>query len=65
MLIAPHHGSKTSSLAEFVQAVDPRVVIFPVGYRNRFGHPHIDVQARYLLQGSHVYRTDQIGRAHV
>ena len=52
VLIAPHHGSKTSSVPEFVRAVDPRIVIYPVGYRNRFGHPHVDVEQRYLLQGS-------------
>ena len=61
VLVAPHHGSKTSSTPDFVRAVAPRIVIYPVGYRNRFGHPHVDVQARYLLQGSHVYRTDRDG----
>ena len=61
VLVAPHHGSKTSSTAEFVAAVDPRIVIYPIGYRNRFRHPHIDVEERYLRQGSHVYRTDRDG----
>ncbi|NDB70157.1 MAG: hypothetical protein EB015_19555 [Methylocystaceae bacterium] len=61
VLVAPHHGSKTSSIPEFVRAVDPRIVIYPVGYRNRFGHPHVDVEQRYLLQGSHVYRSDRDG----
>jgi competence protein ComEC len=61
VLIAPHHGSKTSSMPEFVHAVDPRIVIYPVGYRNRFGHPHVDVEERYLRQGSHGYRTDRDG----
>ena len=61
VLIAPHHGSKTSSIPEFVRAVDPRIVIYPVGYRNRFGHPHADVEERYLRQGSHGYRTDRDG----
>ena len=61
VLVAPHHGSKTSSIPEFVRAVDPRIVIYPVGYRNRFGHPHVDVEERYLRQGSHVYRNDRDG----
>ncbi len=61
VLLAPHHGSKTSSTAAFVQAVDPRIVIYAVGYRNRFGHPHPDVEERYLRHGSHVYRTDRDG----
>ena len=61
VLIVPHHGSKTSSIPEFVRTVDPRIVIYPVGYRNRFNHPHVDVEERYLRQGSHVYRTDRDG----
>jgi competence protein ComEC len=61
VLIAPHHGSKTSSTAEFVQAVAPRAVIYPVGYRNRFGHPHADVKERYRQLGSAAYRTDDGG----
>ncbi len=61
VLIAPHHGSRTSSTPEFVRAVDPRVVIYPVGYRNRFGHPHVDVEERYLRNGSNIYRTDRDG----
>lgn len=61
VLIAPHHGSKTSSIPDFVRAVDPRIVIYPVGYRNRFGHPHVDVEERYLRQGSHIYRSDRDG----
>ncbi len=61
VLIAPHHGSKTSSTQAFVNAVDPRIVIYPIGYRNRFRHPHSDVEERYLRQGSHVYRTDRDG----
>ncbi len=61
VLVAPHHGSKTSSSVEFVQAVAPRAVIFPVGYRNRFGHPHADVVARYQQLGSAGYRTDNGG----
>ena len=61
VLIAPHHGSRTSSTAEFVQAVAPRAVIFPVGYRNRFKHPHPEVVARYQETGSALYRTDEGG----
>jgi competence protein ComEC len=49
VLIAPHHGSKTSSTAAFLQAVKPRYVLIPAGYRNQFGHPHPEVLARYRL----------------
>lgn len=61
VLLAPHQGSRTSSTSRFVQTVSPRVVIFPVGYRNRFGHPHQEVVRRYLDQGARVYRTDRDG----
>jgi competence protein ComEC len=61
VLIAGHHGSKTSSTLAFVQAVNPSIVVFPVGYRNRFGHPHPDVVACYQDLGSALYRTDRDG----
>ena len=47
VLIAPHHGSKTSSTLKFLQAVQPRFVLIPAGYRNQFGHPHVEVLQRY------------------
>lgn len=47
LLIAPHHGSQTSSSANFLNAVKPETILIPAGYRNQFGHPHNDVLARY------------------
>ena len=47
ILIAPHHGSKTSALDEFIQHVRPHYVLFPVGYRNRYHFPNIDVKEKY------------------
>ncbi len=61
VLIAPHQGSRTSSSAAFVKAVAADKVIFPVGYRNAFKHPHPDVVARYEAQGADLYRTDLHG----
>ncbi|MET0357408.1 MAG: DNA internalization-related competence protein ComEC/Rec2 [Cellvibrio sp.] len=52
ILLAPHHGSQTSSTAEFVARVNPRYVIYSAGFRNQHGHPHKDVQARYTNIGS-------------
>ncbi len=61
ILIAPHHGSRTSSTPEFVHAVAPSLTVFSVGYRNRFGHPHPAVSARYRQAGSRTLRTDFSG----
>jgi competence protein ComEC len=61
VLVAPHHGSKTSSTHEFVHRVNPRLVIFTVGYRNRFGHPKDAVVERYRALGSRLLRTDTDG----
>lgn len=47
ILVAPHHGSKTSSSPTFASAVHPRYVLYPVGYLNRFHFPHPSVVARY------------------
>ena len=47
VLIAPHHGSKTSSTLKFLQAVQSEYVLVSSGYRNQFGHPHRDVLERY------------------
>ncbi len=47
VMIAPHHGSNTSSTLPFLQMVQPDVVLIPAGYRNQFGHPHRDVLMRY------------------
>ncbi|NUZ05019.1 DNA internalization-related competence protein ComEC/Rec2 [Piscinibacter koreensis] len=52
VLIAPHHGSRTSSTERFIDAVRPRVVLFQAGYRNRFGHPAPDVVERYRVRGA-------------
>lgn len=61
VLVAGHHGSRTSSMAEFVARVRPRQVVFAVGYRNRFGHPNPQVVANFSAQGSRVLRSDRDG----
>jgi competence protein ComEC len=47
LLLVPHHGSKTSSSDEFLQALRPKLALVQAGYRNRFGHPAPAVVARY------------------
>lgn len=61
VLLVPHHGSKTSSSALFVQQVRPSVAIVTAGYLNRFGHPKAEVMERYLAQGASIHRTDREG----
>jgi len=61
VLVAPHHGSNTSSSPAFIAAVAPRWVMFQMGYRNRFGHPAKPVEARYRRSGVTVLRSDQHG----
>ncbi len=61
VLLAPHHGSKSSSMTQFLEAVGPRKVVIPVGHRNRYGHPAPEVLARYRMRGMEILRTDRDG----
>lgn len=75
VLLAPHHGSHTSSSHAFVMQTKPRYVIYSAGYRNQHGHPHEDIQARYLavkstplntaLSGAIEFEWDQGALRHV
>ncbi|MGL6012459.1 MAG: ComEC/Rec2 family competence protein, partial [Shewanella oncorhynchi] len=47
VLVAPHHGSKTSSTEAFIDAVAPKLVLFPAGFANRWGFPKSTVVERY------------------
>ncbi|APD11204.1 hypothetical protein UC34_08990 [Pandoraea vervacti] len=57
ILLAPHHGSLTSSTPAFVTAVSPAHVVFQTGYRNRFGHPKPPVVARYRAGGARIWQS--------
>ncbi|MEH6504281.1 MAG: DNA internalization-related competence protein ComEC/Rec2 [Cycloclasticus sp.] len=61
VLIAPHHGSKTSSTRRFVEAVSPNYVLFAVGYRNRFGFPKQEIVKRYAEKGVKSFDTAKHG----
>lgn len=61
VMVAPHHGSKTSSRRDFIQAVSPSAAIFTVGYLNRYRHPNPEVMARYDQSKMNVYRSDYDG----
>ena len=61
ILIAPHHGSRTSSSPLFVAGMQPRFVVFSSGYLNRFGHPAAEVVNRYEKVPSRLLNTAQSG----
>jgi competence protein ComEC len=63
VLLVPHHGSKTSSSAAFLQAVQPRVALVQAGYRNAFGHPAAPVLERYRERGIEVIDSVHCGAA--
>jgi competence protein ComEC len=64
VLLVPHHGSRTSSTQNWLNAVRPRWALVQAGYRNRYGHPAADVLERYQLHGVGVIRTDSCGSWH-
>ena len=61
ILVAPHHGSKSSSTIGFINTVEPEIVLFPVGYRNRFKFPNQDIIERYENRGVSMYDTARHG----
>ena len=61
VLLAPHHGSGTSSTPAFLSAVQPSIGVFQVGHRNRYRHPKREVWERYGALGIRRLRTDESG----
>ena len=63
VLLVPHHGSKTSSSAAFLDAVQPRTALVQAGYRNRFGHPAPEVLQRYTQRQVAMVESARCGAA--
>jgi competence protein ComEC len=61
VLVAPHHGSKTSSTMAFLEAVKPETILIPAGYRNQFHHPSKDVLARYQSINAKIFTSANSG----
>ncbi len=61
LLLAAHHGSRTSSGARFVSATKPQFVVYSAGYRSQHGHPHPQVRKRFQAVGSREFNTADSG----
>ncbi len=61
IMVAPHHGSSSSSSPIFLKTVNPEYIIVSAGYQNRFGFPSPDVLLRYEKNQIITYRTDVTG----
>ena len=61
IFMAPHHGSKTSSSEELLKRLRPDQAFAQNGYRNRYGHPHPTVTARYRTLDIPFYQSPNTG----
>ena len=61
VLLVPHHGSRSSSTEAWLRAVAPRTALVQAGYRNRYGHPAVEVVDRYRALGIELLRSDRCG----
>jgi competence protein ComEC len=65
VLKSPHHGSRSSSSPEFLEATAPAIVVISVGRDNRYGLPDPLVVARYEERGVRILRTDRDGAVEI
>jgi len=56
-----HHGSRTSTSSDFLDAVNPEAAVIMVGEDNRYGHPHEETLVSLTEAGVEIYRTDEHG----
>ncbi len=56
-----HHGSKTSTTDEMLDAVNPACAVISAGEGNRYGHPHAEVLNKLRSAGIKTFRTDEQG----
>lgn len=57
LLLAPHHGSRSSSSMSFLRRLRPELVLVSAGFQNSFGHPHADRVVAWHSIGAHVMST--------
>ena len=56
-----HHGSRTSTSLQFLDAVHPKYAVVSVGAGNKYGHPNSEVMGRLAGEGISTFRTDKDG----
>ena len=61
LIVAPHHGSKTSGLSNFIAAVQPKIVLYSTGYKNRYHFPHLSIVNSYKKINSTAFNTVDTG----
>ncbi|TSE27626.1 DNA internalization-related competence protein ComEC/Rec2 [Tepidimonas aquatica] len=61
LLVAAHHGSRTSTSDVWLDTLRPRVVAIQAGAGNRYGHPHPQVLQRVQARGIDVVSTQRCG----
>jgi competence protein ComEC len=65
VLKAGHHGSRTSSMEDFVRMVSPQYVVISSGKNNRYGHPHKEVIDIFKKLNIEILRTDEMGTVEI
>ena len=65
LLKVGHHGSKTSTIQEFLDKVNPKIALIGVGANNKFGHPNSEVIKRLQNKGIKIFRTDLNGEINI
>lgn len=61
VLLAAHHGSRTSSGLKFIRHTRPQFVVYSAGYRSQHGHPHPQVRKRFAAINSRELNTAESG----
>lgn len=65
ILKVAHHGSKTSSITEFIEKIKPKYAIIEVGEDNKFGHPSDSTIQNLEKANIRIYRTDKMGEIEI
>ena len=61
VLVVGHHGADTSTAADFLNAVQPKIAVISVGKYNRYGHPDKMTMDKLKISGCIILRTDAMG----